>query len=145
MKHLITNTIEGIQLDHMAIPDLIEYKPFHSDIDLHIQLSDATDSQNGANMEPDPEADEDTDPYIVERIVDKRFNAHKSQYEYLVKWLGYDTRENTWELPSNIPDNKLQQYERSLSKDTESEPRKHGLRPRSSLKSTLKAHYIVNM
>lgn len=78
--------------------------------------------------------------------MDKRFNAHKSQYEYLVKWLGYDTNENTWELPTNIPNNKLQQYEqRLLSKSTTTEPRKCGLMPKASIKSTLKADYIVSM
>lgn len=98
------------------------------------------DPQNGS------EDESDADPYIVERIVDKRFNAHKSQYEYLVKWLGYDTNENTWELPTNIPNNKLQQYEqRLLSKGTTTEPRKCGLRPRASIKSTLQPDYIVNM
>ena len=55
-------------------------------------------------------------------------------------------KENTWELPSNIPNKQLQQYEQKLlHKDNESElPRKCGLRPRSSLKSTLKPDYIVN-
>ena len=142
VSHLITSTMEGVQLDHMGVPDLIDYKPFHSDLDLSIQLPDAADPQNGTDGD---ESESNTDPYIVERIVDKRFNAHKSQYEYLVKWLGYDTKENTWELTTNIPNNKLQQYEqRLLNKDTETE-RKRGLRPRSSLKSTLKADYIVNM
>ena len=42
--------------------------------------------------------DEVTDPYIVEKIVDKPFNPHKSQHEYLVKWLGYDMKENTCQV-----------------------------------------------
>ena len=148
VSQLITTTMEGVQLDHRAVPSLIEYHPFHSDLDLHIQLSDAADPQNDANIDPvnGDEGESDTDPYIVENIVDKRFNPHKSQYEYLIKWLGYDAKENTWELPNNIPDSKLQQYEqRLLNKDTEIEPRKRGLRPRSSLKSTLKSDFIVNM
>ena len=28
VSHLITNTMEGVQLDHTTIPDLIEYQPF---------------------------------------------------------------------------------------------------------------------
>lgn len=140
VSHLIVNTMEGVQLDHTGVTELIEYRPFYSDIDLQIQLPD-----HCTTVDPDTD-DSDTDPYIVETILDKRFNAHKSQYEYFIKWLGYDTKENTWELPSSIPDNKLQQYEqRLLSKDIESEPRKCGLRPRSSLKSTLKADFIVNL
>ena len=148
VTHLITRTMEGVQLDHMSIPDLIEYQPFHLDLDLHIKVPEAGDPQN---IDPSDsingdEDESDSDPYIVEKIVDKRFNPHKSQYEYLIKWLGYVAKENTWELPSNIPDSKLQQYEqRLLNKDTETEPRKSGLRPRSSLKSTLKSDFIVNM
>lgn len=62
-----------------------------------------------------------------------------------MKWLVYDVKENTWELPSNIPNKQLQQYEQNLlHKDNESEPRKQGLRPGSSLKSTLKPDFIVN-
>ena len=38
----------------------------------------AADPQNGSENESDE------DPYIVERIVDKQFNAYKSQYGYLV-------------------------------------------------------------
>ena len=97
VSHKITSTMEGVQLDHMTVPDLIDHNPFHSDLDLSTQSPGAADPQNGSKNESDE------DPCIVERIVDKRFNAHKSQYEYLVKWLGYDTYENTWELPTNIP------------------------------------------
>lgn len=35
------------------------------------------------------------DEYIVERIIEKRYNSKKKHYEYLLKWVGYE--ENTWE------------------------------------------------
>jgi len=40
----------------------------------------------------------------VEKIVDKRYNSKKVKYEYLVKWVGYTTAQNTWapKLPFNI-------------------------------------------
>lgn len=57
---------------------------------------------------------EDSDPYIVEKIVKKRHNTHREQYEYLVKWQGYVAAENTWELPSYIPSSILQAFKSSL-------------------------------
>ena len=56
----------------------------------------------------------DSDPFIVEQILAKRFNSHKVQYEYLVKWLGYSSTKNTWELPINIPSDTLNTYENSI-------------------------------
>ena len=46
------------------------------------------------------------DEYIVERIVTKKFNCRTNQYEFLVKWKDYSDKFNTWELSSNIPDDK---------------------------------------
>ena len=51
------------------------------------------------------DSEEEPEPYIlVERTLKKRFNARKSQREYCIKWRGYSAKENTWELPTNIPD-----------------------------------------
>ena len=94
---------DGVRLDHTEIPDLIQYIPYRLDLD----ICQPVDLHNVTNV--DTEEDKDTDPYIV--VVHKRFNPHKSQYEYLVKGLGDDMKENTWELPSSIPIKQLQQYE----------------------------------
>ena len=98
-----------------------------------------------ASRDESPAADE-IEPYIVETIERKRFNSNKVQYEYFVKWLGYSCKENTWELPSNIPASILDAYERSLLDMGSGEPpRRAGLRDRSSRKSTNKPDFIVNM
>ena len=68
---------------------------------------------------------EDNDPYLVERIVKKRFR--NNQYEYLVKWLGYGEKENTWELPSNIPSCILSAFERAQATPSTYQPRREGL------------------
>jgi len=46
---------------------------------------------------PDGEAPEE---YVVEKIIDCRIkNGVK---EYLLKWIGYDDKDNTWEPESNL-------------------------------------------
>ena len=42
--------------------------------------------------------------YEVEKIVDKRTNVY-GLVEYLVKWKGYPSSENTWEPKTNIDEN----------------------------------------
>lgn len=40
--------------------------------------------------------------YVVEKILDKRYNRRKKRIEYLIKWAGYDSEsENTWESAEN--------------------------------------------
>ena len=81
----------------------------------------------------------------MEKIEAKRFNAQKVQYEYLVKWLGYCAAENTWELPSNIPSDTLNNYERSILDTHAEEPRRAGLRDRGIIKRKSKPDFILNM
>ncbi len=80
----VTNYIitapEGISLDHGSISDLSELEPFHSDFYL-TSVIPASSSVSSIT-------DNESDVYIVERIEAKRFNSHKIQYEYNVKWLG---------------------------------------------------------
>ena len=45
------------------------------------------------SVEPDEE-------YEIENILEKRMISGKAHY--LVKWKGYDTSENTWELKENL-------------------------------------------
>ena len=89
----IKATSDHVEFDYTLSP-LSEYEPFHDELDF--------------------EEKETGELYEVEKIIKKRFNAQKTQYEYLVKWVRYASSENTWELPSNIPSGILDAYERSL-------------------------------
>ena len=40
--------------------------------------------------------------YVVEKIVDKR--PRNGRQEYLLKWKGYSSAENTWEPKENVTD-----------------------------------------
>ncbi|KAJ8916538.1 hypothetical protein NQ315_000180 [Exocentrus adspersus] len=48
-----------------------------------------------------PEPEETTEEYVVEKIIDSRVNA-KGETEYLLKWIGYDDKDNTWEPVGNL-------------------------------------------
>ena len=47
--------------------------------------------------------------YTVGRLLDKRVQRGKVQY--LVRWAGYDSDEDTWEPDKNLPDNKIDEFE----------------------------------
>ena len=54
------------------------------------------------------------DIYIVEELLKKR--SRKGKTEYLVKWVGWDDKHNSWEPKSNILDkNLIAEYEAELN------------------------------
>uniref|UniRef100_A0A0K8SL74 Chromo domain-containing protein n=1 Tax=Lygus hesperus TaxID=30085 RepID=A0A0K8SL74_LYGHE len=56
--------------------------------------------------------------FVVERIVSRRFNPRRKQYEYLLKWEGYPPEQNTWEPAENLEtcQHLLKAFEESLNK-----------------------------
>lgn len=59
---------------------------------------------------------DDIEEYIVETIVDKKSKGRK--IEYLVKWLGWDDKDNTWEPMKNLPCKDLiKEFEERVKKD----------------------------
>ena len=94
--------------------------PFHDDIDFEARLP-----KESASIPEDAEQ-ADADPFIVDKIINKRFNSQKSQYEFLVSWVGYT--DETWELPENIPDNKIDEYENRDNEKGVPTDRPYGLR-----------------
>ena len=100
-----------------------EYEPFHEELDIEGRLPQ---EHAIASQQEDNQGEEENDPYLVEKIVQKRFR--NNQYEYLVKWYGYSDSENTWELPSNVPDSILSAFERTLAEPNTPRPRRQGLR-----------------
>ncbi|VVC86687.1 unnamed protein product [Leptidea sinapis] len=59
--------------------------------------------------------------FVVEKILAKRFNPRKSQFEYLLKWEGYPHEQNTWEPVENMETCKhlLQAFEKQLARQKE--------------------------
>lgn len=149
----VSDVVSGLpddkKFDHKSVAGLEDYRPYHADFvesKSTSTFSHPDDNSDCSDSDSVSSISDDEDPYIVEKIVAKRYNSHKCQYEYKVKWLGYDSKVNTWELPSNIPDKMLNDYEQSiLTVANRSESRRSGLCPRSSLKSTVKDDFIVNI
>ena len=135
----ITTTPDGISFNHSSINDLADFEPFHSELDVDARITPPSTLLSSVLPSSDTE-----DPYIVERIEKKRYNSRKVQYEYFIKWVGYSSKENTWELPSVIPSIILDKFERSLLDAHSDEPRRPGLRERSKLKTPNKPDFILN-
>ena len=127
----------NIKLNLKSVLDMKDYVPYHADLDIQKRLpQDRTSLVNTACT-----IDE---PYLVEKVVKKRFSNHQNQHEYLIKWQGYTSSENTWELPENIPANMLAEFEKQLlaASSQTSEPRQSGLH--QSRKVAHKSDYILN-
>ena len=80
----------------------------------HISLLEPASDDTPVQTNPpaiDPSSQ--TEEFDVERIIAKR--TRKKKTEYLVKWLGYDKSENTWEPTANLncPD-LLKAFERGI-------------------------------
>lgn len=58
--------------------------------------------------------------FVVEKIVSRRFNPRKKQYEYLLKWEGYPSEQNTWEPAENLEacQHLLKAFEENLAKQS---------------------------
>ena len=125
--------------DDQLPQQLSNYVPYSDDIDIESRIPDKQRPSTSAEHEPDSDA---ADPYIVEQIIKKRFNSRSHQFEYLIKWQGYDSSYNTWELISNIPSSKLDAFEASLVTHKRPTPQRRGLR--QSIKSTLSNDFVYN-
>jgi len=69
---------------------------------------------HGPNFErPPPDLIEDEEEYEVEAIVNHRYYGHRHQLQYLIKWKGYPSSDNTWEpLGSVHTEDLVKEYHR---------------------------------
>jgi len=51
---------------------------------------------------PPPDLIEDEEEYEVEAIVNHRRHGHWRQLQYLIKWRGYPSADNTWEAAADV-------------------------------------------
>ena len=136
---VIADGSNNIKVDQDILRKL-DITPYHDDLDISLPLCGSEASCTSSAVP------EDSDPCIVEKIVKKRYNAHREQYEYLVKWQGYVSAENTWEPPNNIPNSILQAFESNLVQSKTGnvgQTRREGLR--QNRKSANKEGFILNI
>src|SRR5712671_4110139 len=58
---------------------------------------------HGPNFErPPPDLIEDVEEYEVENIVNHRHHGRRRQLQYLIKWKGYPSSDNTWEPEESV-------------------------------------------
>jgi hypothetical protein len=89
----------------LKLPDRMKIHP-----EFHISLLEPTSNTKSYGDE------EAFDEYEVEAVVDKRINI-TGKTEYLIKWMGYDNEENTWEESTNLfcPD-KVREYDQKIGR-----------------------------
>ena len=94
-----------IKFRYEEVAALEEYMPYHEDADVVQRVEKLSESADSCSE------NETADPYIVDKVLNKRFHAHRHQYEFLVSWVGYT--DTTWELAENIPSIKISEYEKN--------------------------------
>lgn len=148
VNKFVSQSSGRVKFNYQEVPTLDEYIPFSENVDIkgRIKKFCGIKDINNYSIVNDHESQSDQDESIVERIITKKFNNRTNQYEFLVKWKDYSDKFNTWELSSNIPDDKIVEFERNLLtigrlRTHEARP---GLRDRTTLKSTFHPDYISN-
>lgn len=151
-KHLLTNISDDISLqkdndisnsflfDHSKISSLSEYVPYHEDMNIEERLSLSDNSNSDHDDDSDHDGSEN-DLYLVDQVINKRFHKQRNQYEFLVKWVGYT--DETWELPNNIPFEKINEYETKMETNSKRADTPYQLRP--ARKQTKKSDYIKSI
>ena len=149
--------IDGAQEDRLQFhinkltelgQDMDDYVPYTQDqginIEARLNLFRRDGGPPGSGGESSNSESED-DPYIVEAIMKKQFNKKSNQFEYFVKWKGYSSSFNTWEIISNIPEKILNDYEATLVSTgcNSATSRREGLR--HTTKSALPSDNIYNV
>ncbi|XP_054260104.1 uncharacterized protein LOC128984764 isoform X3 [Macrosteles quadrilineatus] len=92
-----------------------------------MQLQLPPQSQRSAAKQKQPEksqpqvpssAGNEEEEFVVEKIVSRRYNIKKKHYEYLLKWEGYPSEQNTWEPAENLGtcQHLLKAFEEALAK-----------------------------
>ena len=107
----------------LDLPDNMRIHPvFHGSL-----LSPYTETEEyGPNFErPAPDLIEDEEQYEVEAVVDSR--RHRGKDQYLVKWKGYPTSENTWQSADDLANAQeaLEEYNKQRGTNQVKQTKRH--------------------
>uniref|UniRef100_A0A069DZN3 Putative chromatin organization modifier protein n=1 Tax=Panstrongylus megistus TaxID=65343 RepID=A0A069DZN3_9HEMI len=120
MRKLVHRDHHG-EIKEIRPPAAINKKKYDEIENIRNQLEDGDSSQDkDIELTKDGESSFQEEEFVVEKIVSRRFNPRKKQYEYLLKWEGYPSEQNTWEPAENLEacQHLLKAFEENLSKQT---------------------------
>lgn len=92
-----------------------------------METDDSSRGEEREGNKEDEELDEEQEDeeYVVERILDERYNPKKKRKEYLLKWKGFGDEDNTWEPRCNLDcDALIEEFYRRRKKEKEEAARK---------------------
>src|SRR5712671_311039 len=97
---------------------------FHASILLPYRET-ATHGPNFAR--PPPDLIEDEEEYEVEAIINHRHHGRQRQLQYLIKWKGYPSTDNTWEPQENVhAEDLVKRYHRHHPLDSDKRTTRRG-------------------
>ena len=99
-----------VKFNSKEVVALQDFLPYHDEADIDQRLVEFNYELTVPSACDEDHTDE---PYIVEKVLQKRFHSHRNQYEFLVSWVGYT--DTTWETADNVPLEKISQYESGLT------------------------------
>eukprot|EP00834_Sanchytrium_tribonematis_P000912 NODE_19_length_47148_cov_1.447810.p3 type:complete len:811 gc:universal NODE_19_length_47148_cov_1.447810:21027-18595(-) len=86
----------------------------------HHSSEDDEGSESDENLDylpqPEPITDLRENEFFVDKIMDCYLDEKENKLVYLIKWLGYDEKENTWELDNNVSTDVKYNYIQNLKK-----------------------------
>merc|ERR1712012_1299525 len=100
-----------------------------------------TGAERNKSIAPSNVVIEDGIEYILEKIIDKR--KRKRKVQYLVKWEGYDEKDNTWEPACSLPKELKQEFEISRNGNKNDEKMvKSGMKQQSKVTTDLNKNEV---
>jgi hypothetical protein len=102
--------LEKINENALRIDFVDEYKQAHDVINIGYvkpwpQNPDQFESRTHVISRPDPIVNEEgEEEWVVEDVIDKRYDKRRKKWMWCVKWKGYTEFDNTWEPYENIYD-----------------------------------------
>ena len=94
---------------------------FEDDVDFHDTFDDDVESNTCVDIKNEEETeidnnDESEEEFAVEKIIDKAYGPN-GEVKYLIKWKGYDHKDNSWEPMNNIYcDDLIEEFEKNRVK-----------------------------
>ncbi|XP_046678455.1 uncharacterized protein LOC124366156 isoform X17 [Homalodisca vitripennis] len=104
------NTLEELK---RATPEMIT-----AEVEIKQEIPPVTSEPVKSAVKDLTQKQPEEEEFVVEKIVSRRYNIKKKHFEYLLKWEGYPSEQNTWEPAENLGtcQHLLKAFEEALAK-----------------------------